>query len=171
MATVGAAVIVVVSLLLALPASAKAPVGDRTNPYPMKIAGVIGHGAWKVKVLNVNRDAWKRIYAENDHNKPARKGSVFVLVRVAVTKLKDVTDANELMTDDFGVVGRSNVGYDSAGSGYCGVFPDQLDTSEAFVGGRVEGNLCWQVKSKDVASLLLYWHDWRSQRTVFFATK
>lgn len=59
-----------------------------------------------------------------------------------------------LLDLDFGMVDDNNVAYDSENS--CGVIPDEIDRyGDIYQGGTITGNLCWEVRSASVDSLLL----------------
>jgi len=52
----------------------------------------------------------------------------------------------------------------------CGVLPERLEDPETFTGGRVAGNICWEVLRSDAGSLTMF-HDARRRSVdrVFFS--
>jgi hypothetical protein len=141
------------------PAAAAKPVpGDgRTNPVPLGKPGSIGNG-WVVTITEVTPDASDTILASDDFNVPPAAGKQFFMV--AVRAVYNGPDSSNLDSESaFKAVGASNVAYTSFKDD-CGTLPDPnlaLDDPETFSGGVISGNaVCWQVRSSEVSSLVMY---------------
>ena len=142
------------------PAPTPAPIGQsRQNPTPFGALVVLEdednpQDHWEVSVLSLNDDAWKIIRTENSFNDPPEPGNQFVMVTVRMKYLGP--DSVTLLGDyRFRALGNSGVVY-SPFRQSCGVIPDDLPIQELFTGGQVEGNVCWQVASSDVESLVMF---------------
>lgn len=135
------------------PATPTGPLGSRTNPVPFGQPHAVG-ADWTVAVTHVDRDALAAIQAENQFNAPPPPGKQFVMVTVRATYHGSQESAQLPFSMEFNAVGASGVAYDFSLD--CGLIPNQLPISDVFQGGTVEGNVCWAVKTKDVASLVMY---------------
>ena len=137
------------------------PGTSRTNPVPLGQAGRVAD--WDVSVAAVDDDATDEVLAENPFNEPPAAGSQFVIVRVRGTYAGG--DSDHLWLHSFNAVGDAAVTYQDRG---CGVIPDPLDDAgEAFPGGTVEGNVCFEVPSTQVASLVMFVERSLEDRTFF----
>ena len=144
------------------------PVGkSRENPVPFGEPGITDDGL-TLFVTDVIEDAEQTILAENQFNDPAPDGSQFVMVRVRVKN--DTSETQRYSSSGLKVVGQSNVEYDGYG---CGVIPDAFDSSRnMFEGGELSGNVCFNVESSDVDSLVMYDSSaYDSSDWVFFALR
>ena len=101
-----------------------------------------------------NADGTALVMAENQFNEPPEPGEQFVLVRVAGTYEGNET-GNFFFDLSYEAVGESAVAYTTYEDS-CGSIPDRIPTTDVFTGGMVSGNLCWSVRSEDVASLVMY---------------
>ena len=129
------------------------------RPWPAGTAvKVVGN--WELTIVSVIRDATKSVLAFNPlANKVPEDGYQYVQVGLRFTNVG--TEPNAFQPDfRLRLIGSSMVPYDQYYS--CGVIPrnvasggwDLLST-RAYPGGTIEGNLCWKVKSSEVASLIL----------------
>jgi hypothetical protein len=115
---------------------------------------------WAVRVNSVTPDATAAVLAENQFNDPPAAGNQFFIVNVSMTYTATSPSSDNALgvTLDLGVIGSGNVVYQDFRQ-YCGVIPDELPASTTvFTGGTIQGNICWQVPSAEVGSLLLV-HD------------
>ena len=124
-----------------------------TRDAPVAAGETVRVGEWDVTVLSATEDATDAVLEENEFNDPPGEGKQFFFVEVSATYQGD--DSEALFTGlTVTTVGDSAVAYDFEDT--CGVIPDELDTfSEVFQGGTEVGNLCWQVLTEDVGSLVL----------------
>ena len=128
---------------------------DAEHSVPVGKAGNLPN--WSLRVLAVDTDAWDAIKEENQFNDPPNDGHKFVTVRLEV-QYTGPGESPDLVWDlTPKAVGVSRVGYDD-GFFNCGVIPDSLKDQprELFTGGTVSGNVCFEVREKDLSSLLLY---------------
>lgn len=103
--------------------------------------------------MDVTPNANSLVARTNQFNEPPEDGRQFFLVRVAMTYQGPDTDSPVSL--DLTAVGDSNVIYRSTNDS-CGVIPDNYSqANRLFAGGSVEGNVCWSVKTSDVATLVL----------------
>jgi hypothetical protein len=127
-------------------------VGARHNPVPLGRAAALIDG-WRVKVVSVTTDATAQILAASELNQPPAAGTQYVIVALAATYKPG--GANTLVpTVRFGLLGPS--GEYLARRNPCGIVPDKLPATEVSSGNTITGNVCWQVRSSDVGSLLLF---------------
>jgi len=110
-------------------------------------------GDWELSVLSVTPDATDAVMAENQFNDPPQPGNQFYVVELSATYVGNRSEAFAL-GPSITAVGNSAVAY-----GYnatCGVIPDPIDEfSDVFPGGTVFGNVCWEIATDDVDSLVL----------------
>jgi hypothetical protein len=142
--------------------------GSRENPYPFGSAVLLSDG-WRVRVESITPDATAAVLAENMFNDPPPAGDQFFIARVSAT----YTGAG---SESFGgsfrlrAVGASAVSY-STFEDSCGVIPDEISSADVFTGGTVSGNVCWQIRSSDAASLLMYDDAIGSDTKIFFSLR
>ena len=128
-------------------------VGTRSNPIPVGTDIDLGDG-WRMRVDSTIPDATAQVLARNQFNDPPEPGRQFFIVRVSATYTGPASrrfDAGYRLR----AVGAAGVSY-STFEDSCGVIPDEISAAEVFTGGTVTGNECWQVRSSDVSSLVLY---------------
>ena len=134
------------------------PPGDRLNPYPLGKAATLQSG-WQLKVnsATINADAeveGVRDQYGNPVNSPPPAGAQYAIVNVSMTY--QGTGTYSLPGYLLGVLaeGASNAGYNVGG---CQPPPRDLasDFTPVASGQTVTGNLCFEIASKDAASLLL----------------
>jgi hypothetical protein len=126
---------------------------DRDDPVALGDTARVDDYA--ITVLSVTPDANDVVAGENQFNDPPAEGNQFYIARVEVTYLGQGS-GDPGFALNFQAVGDRNVGYTTFDDS-CGVIPESgLDAGELFPGGSVEINVCWQVASEDVESLLMY---------------
>lgn len=151
--------------------SADGQVGSRENPIPLGTEADTG-GKWFVSVVDVIPDATELVLAENQFNDPPASGNQFFIVRVSATyegESSSTFPANNTLS----LVGESSVAYTPFDDS-CGVAPDEFSYTDVFTGGAIEGNVCWQVRSDEVDSLVMYSEDYVTydrDRQVWFALR
>jgi hypothetical protein len=127
--------------------------GTRDNPLPIGTAVDLGDG-WQLKVLSVQPNATQAVLAANQFNKRPPADHQFFIAQVQAT----FTGSGSAKFDGgfrLRTVGASAVSY-STFNDSCGVIPNELPDSETFTGGTIIGNLCWDIRSSDAGSLVLY---------------
>jgi hypothetical protein len=135
------------------PAKPQPKLGTRENPHPFGAAVVLADG-WRMRVESITPDATAAVLAENMFNDPPQAGHQFFIARVSAT----YTGAGSESFDGsyrLRAVGSAAVSY-STFQDSCGVIPDEVPSADVFTGGTVTGNICWQVRSSDATSLLMY---------------
>ena len=140
---------------------------SRNTPIPFGETGVTDDGL-TLSVIDVIENAEQMILEENQFNDPPPDGHQFILVKVRVKN--DTSETQRYSSSGLKVVGQSNVEYDGHG---CGVVPDAFDSSRnMFEGGELTGNICFNVESSDVDSLVMYDSNaYDSSDWVFFALR
>lgn len=129
------------------------PIGTRENPIPMGTAAALEDG-WTMRVAGTIPDATAAVLARNMFNDPPKPGFQFFIVRVEATYTGTGSkrfDASYRLRS----VGGSAVSY-STFENSCGVIPDEISDAEVFTGGTIAGNECWEVRTSDVGSLVMY---------------
>jgi len=138
------------------PAPRSADPGTRENPLPLGTMAGIG-GDWAASVVEVIPDATQLVLEENQFNDPPEEGYQFFIVTIAAT-YEGETSSSLPAGNTFQVVGESAVAY-STFAPSCGVIPNDYDSTEVFPGGTIEFNVCFQVRSTDVPSLVMFTED------------
>lgn len=150
-------------------AEAAAKLGTRANPYTFgaTVPVKLDDDSWTLRLLSVNKNAWSVVHAANEFNSAPKSGTVFYMVKVRLRY--EGKGSTSLDDGSVETVGKSNVAYTVFNPG-CGVLPDDLDNanSSIFHGGAVTGNICFQVKRSDVASLELFVVPFLTGRQLFF---
>jgi len=140
------------------PASSAPAQSSMSRPWPAGTAVKVA-GNWELTIVSVIRDATKSVLAFHSVNKVPEDGYQYFLVTLRFTNVG--TEPSEFRPEfRLRLLGSSMVPYDQYSS--CGVIPrnvasggwDLLST-RAYPGGTIEGNLCWRVKSSELASLVL----------------
>jgi len=128
-------------------------VGSRTSPVPLGKEVALGDG-WKLKVESATPDATALVLAANDFNEPPKPGWQFFMARVTATYTGQGADQFEgaFRLRAVGAAALSYSGFENS----CGEIPDELSEAEVFTGGTISGNACWEIRSSDSASLVLY---------------
>jgi hypothetical protein len=148
------------------------PPGGRTNPYPLGTTATL-YGGWKLKVNSSLLDADAQVEAVTDPNghrlnTPPPTGDQYALVNVSLTYLGGgFGSVGEYVFTWLGAVGARNTQYQAT----CA--PPPLDLSTVFkpvlAGQTTTGNLCFEIASRDAASLLLGGYREVGGTTVWFA--
>ncbi|HKN62734.1 MAG TPA: hypothetical protein VJV76_00225 [Gaiellaceae bacterium] len=134
------------------------PPGDRLNPYPLAKAATLQSG-WELKVnsATINADAkveGVRGQYGNPVNSPPPAGAQYTIVNVSMTYQGTGSYSLPVYLSGVQAEGAGNAGYDVGGCQ-----PPPLDLALDFApvssGQTVTGNLCFEIASKDAASLLL----------------
>ena len=133
-------------------------VGRRRNPLPLGDQAVRqdtdGSPLWAIQVLSFTPDATEMVMAENPSQDRPRAGHQYAMVRVLATYEGEVEPARLGESVVFEAVDDGNVTYDLDDE--CLIYPNELDQfNDVYVGGSIEGNLCWEVSTATVDSLLL----------------
>ena len=150
--------------------SSPPPGALRENPIPLGQPGAVGNG-WTVAVTNVYPDATAAVLAANPYNDAPAAGNQFFMI--AVTATYSGSGSSHLDSGfSMRAVGASNVAYTTFDNS-CGVLPDPdlyLDDPEVFTGGTVSGNAaCWQIRSSDASSLVMFFKPYLSDTASWFA--
>jgi hypothetical protein len=135
-----------------VPTPAPAPASSRDLPLPYRATGT--QGPWQITVTSATPNATAQVLAENMFNDPPEAGDQFYMVRVRATYIGAGSQGFD-GTYRLRSVGESAVEYTTF-SNNCGVIPDQITSNQVFTGGTIEGNVCWEVKSSDAPSLIMY---------------
>ena len=148
---------------------AEPEVGSRTAPVPMGEAAEVG--PWSVRVVETTPNATEDVLAANPFNDPPADGRQFFIARLEATRVGDGSGSfwAEMTIE---ALDDADVVYDYQAD--CGVVPDEITSAgEVFQGGVIEGNVCWEVRSDLVDSLLILLEESFSfdETRVFLATQ
>jgi hypothetical protein len=127
--------------------------GTRAHPYaPRRLEPVPEGQGWKLRVNGWTPDATAHVLAANPHNRRPADGRQYVLVDVTLSNPGPAA-ASPFSAARLRLAGRAN-GLYRDGTG-C-VVPDALDLFRRVTPGRrASGNVCFEVASEDVSSLVL----------------
>jgi hypothetical protein len=145
------------------PAPPPAPaVGTRSNPVPLGApvdVTTFNNEHWRFRIVSTQPDATAAVMAENQFNDPPAAGNQFFIATLEVTYISGAAAENaDIVADDVRAVGPSNVVYSTFGStSRCGVIPDGfLFKGDLLAGGSITGNICWQVPTAEVGTLIAF---------------
>jgi hypothetical protein len=128
-----------------------APAADKSKPIAIGTPAEVAKG-WTVTVVSAETNADATLKAANDFNKP-EAGKQFVTVKVTVTNNSD-KPAAPLTNVKLSLLPGSGVAVDSAFT--CTGLPDKFDSmAQMQPGATLTGNLCFQVKTEEVPTVLL----------------
>ena len=109
-----------------------------------------------MQVVSVAPNSTAAVLAQNQFNKPPAAGDQFFIARVRTTFIGQGSSRLGHL-GRFRALGPAGVSYTQFDtSANCGVIPDEITENEAFSGGTIEGNICWEVRSPDAGSLLMF---------------
>lgn len=146
------------------------PIGTtRTNPVPFGTTHALGNG-WTLKIESITPNANAAVAAENRFNDPPKPGYQFFIATVTVANVS--SSETRFRDADLRSVGPANVPYTTF-TNSCGVIPNSFlfSGSEAFPGGSITRNVCWEVPSSDADQLQLFWEPLISGSRIFFALR
>ncbi len=126
---------------------------SRDNPIPVGSTGRVGD--FEITVTEIVPFADEFILTENEFNEQPAAGNQFFMANLTITNVG--TEVTLPWLDlSFQAVGDSSTGYNEFDN-TCGVIPDSsLNSGDVFPGGTVSFNVCWQIKSADADSLVMY---------------
>jgi hypothetical protein len=148
------------------------PLGSRDNPIPLGQSAPVGNG-WTVTVTGVVPDATAQILAANQFNDPPAAGNQFFMISASGTYNGS---GSSRLDSGFSMraVGASQVAYTTFDNS-CGVLPEpnlELDDPQVFAGGTVSGNAaCWQIRSSDASSLVMFYRPFLEDQMTWFALR
>ncbi len=127
---------------------------SRHDPVPFgQPLTLISEDGFAIWVIDVVENSTQLVLDENQFNELPPAGHQFFMVRIKVRNTS--AEAKGFSTVfRMHVVGDSNIAYPSHG---CGVIPGRFeDGREIFEDGELSGNICFNVPSSDIGSLVLY---------------
>jgi hypothetical protein len=125
--------------------------GDKSKPIPLGTTVEVAKG-WTVGVVSAELNADATLKAANSFNKP-EAGKQFVTVKVTVTNNSDKPAAPGSNVK-FSLLPGSGVAIGTEFT--CAGLPDKFDSmAQMQPGATLTGNLCFQVKTEDVPTVLL----------------
>lgn len=155
--------------IVSRPPAPPAPVGTSSNPVPFGTTFRLGNG-WSLKVDSITPDATAIVMAENMFNEAPAPGRQFFIATVTVT---NVSSGDTRFRDaDLRSVGSLNIPYTTF-TNSCGVIPNSFlfAGSEAFPGGSLTRNVCWQVSTGEAGNLQMFHEPLFGGSRVFFALR
>lgn len=175
---IGAGLIAVASLVAAIVGvGGTGESATRSNPVPFRHAADIG-GGWKMRVLAVTRNANRRVAAAskamNGHTAgrsgplcsadypcsppPPARAQDFIVYVSLIYAGGGKADAGDIVNYGLRAMGAHNATYD-VGSDSCGDVwpkPSLQNAGVLYSGGRVRGQVCFQIAKNDAGTLMLY---------------
>lgn len=127
------------------------PGDSPSNPIPLGEAGSLN--GWQLRVVGMTTDATADVLAFADYNKPPIDGFQYAMATVEVTRTAQTP--GRFYADSLAVFGASGVGYQPWYHS-CGEIPGGMPYTDVFPGGALGGTICWQVRSEDASTLVLY---------------
>ena len=127
--------------------------GTRAHPYAAHRLEPLPRGdGWKLRVNGWTPDATHLVLGANPHNRPPGEGRQYALVNVTLSNASHAA-GTPFSAARLRLVGSENGAYrDGTGC----VVPDALDLFRRVpANGRLSGNVCFEVASEDVSSLML----------------
>ncbi len=124
---------------------------------PVEIGGTLeGVDGTEIVVTNTVRDAWPMM-ASHYAAQPPKAGHRFYMISVEMAYISGagsiyITDSDFRLLDDGLILIHPRCGYEYA-------VPDRL-SGEVFVGGRITGNVCFEVRNEAKDFILVHQPDW-----------
>ncbi len=115
---------------------------------------LVGSDGVGIRVTGITPNAWLQIQRENSFNDPPAAGKHFFMISVEVGNPPDAESSVNVSESDFRLIGDNRVVYEPFDES-CGVIPDELD-GEIFGGGRLEGNICFEVPANEGGFILIH---------------
>ncbi len=130
--------------------------GTLAKPVPLLTIAPLGDG-WELQINSVTTDANQIVADTNMFNEPPAEGRQYVIANVTAS---NATEAANTFDASF----RLRLAGTESGNIYttfdetdrCGVIPEPVEDGEFAPNQSTTGNLCWQVRSEDVDSLVLF---------------
>ena len=134
-----------------------------------------GSDGTEIRVLGIVENAWQQIAEENSFNNPPEDGMRFFMVRLEVAYPSGASGSVDVSGIDFSLIGDNRVIHGGLQSTLgCGVIPDALGGEyglgqEIFPGGRVEGNVCFQIPEDEDGLILIHEPGYRTEPRRFLS--
>ncbi len=130
------------------------PGTSRAEALPLG-GSILTPSGLEVRVLDVDRDAWPAVEAENSFSDPPKPGKRMVLITVEVANRSTQDETVSVSVGDFLLTGSNNAVYDPYDEdSACGIIPDEL-RGELFPDGAASGNVCFQVPEDETGLILI----------------
>ena len=121
---------------------------------PVEAGGILqGSDGTEISVLKIIADARQQIAEENRFNDPPEEGNRFYMIRVDIV-YPSGDESISVREADFKLIGDNRLVY-APFDQTCGVIPDELD-GEIFGGGRIEGNICFEIPEDEGGLILIH---------------
>ena len=129
------------------------PAGYTLN-NPVEAGGVLqGSDGTEISVLEIIADARQQIAEENMFNDPPEEGNRFYMIRVDIV-YPSGDESIRVREADFRLIGDNRLVY-APFDQTCGLIPDGLG-GEIFGGGRIEGNICFEIPEDEAGLVLIH---------------
>ena len=118
---------------------------------------LIGSDGTEIGVVGIIPDARQQVAQENQFNDPPAEGNRFYMISVEMVNPSG-NEPLSVTNFDFKLIGDNRVVYTSF-ENRCGLIPDALGGglgTEIFGGGRVQGNICFEIPEGEVGLLLIH---------------
>ena len=132
--------------------------GDSVN-NPVEVGGTLkGTDGTEIVVTAIAQDAWPIIEAgDSSYARPPEAGHRYYMISVAIDYRSGddsiyITDSDFRLLDDGLVLLHPRCGYEYA-------LPDRL-SGEVFVGGKITGNVCFEVREEATDFILVHQPEW-----------
>ena len=157
-------------LLLLLPvAPAAAGNGDRAHPHRR---GALVHvdGAFAVRVVSVDANAWRSPVLAGRGNRPPEGGRTAALVTLQATN-RARSAGIPFVNGSLGAIAASGAAYSSLTASCGTVARDVASIDVVAPGATVTVRACWQVSTRDAGSLVLVYSPYDGSSKTYFALR
>ena len=121
---------------------------------PVEAGGILqGSDGTEISVLAIIADARQQIAEENMFNDPPEEGNRFYMIRVDIV-YPSGDESISVREADFRLIGDNRLIY-APFDQTCGLIPDELG-GEIFGGGRIEGNICFEIPEDEGGLILIH---------------
>ena len=121
---------------------------------PVEAGGILqGSDGTEISVLAIIADARQQIAEENMFNDPPEEGNRFYMIRVEIV-YPSGDESISVREADFILIGDNRLIY-APFDQTCGLIPDKL-RGEIFGGGRIEGNICFEIPEDEAGLILIH---------------
>ncbi len=131
---------------------------NRENPIPLGVSALMSDG-FEMTVVSFDGDAWPKVRAENQFNKPPASDKRMLMIRIRIKNANASKEPAVWLSNKIALVGSNNGTWETFYSeSSCGVIPDKFYLAELYRGGKKEGNICFRIP-KDETNLLLRYEE------------
>jgi hypothetical protein len=111
---------------------------------------------FEMTILSFDADAWPKVQATNQFNKPPATSKRMVMLRLHGRNASTPKEPATWSDWNISLLGSYNSPRSGGTETSCGVIPEDLSSAELYHGGQKEGNVCYHIPKDETGLLLRY---------------